>query len=126
MGTRKNIIDAATMKLCALALVSSLAVSAAFVPSTGVNRLSSPSRLSGRGPRNELRMADKVSVFPPPASIFEAASESINSQNQQLAKYGFGATAKAERWNGRHAMFGWFAIILTGYAKSHNLIPNAD
>jgi len=25
-----------------------------------------------------------------------------------LAKYGFGPTVKAERWNGRHAMFGWF------------------
>jgi hypothetical protein len=23
-------------------------------------------------------------------------------------------------------MFGWFAIILTGYAKSHGLIPNPE
>jgi hypothetical protein len=39
---------------------------------------------------------------------------------------GWGVTTKAERWNGRHAMFGWFAIILTGYAKSHGLIPNPE
>ena len=23
-------------------------------------------------------------------------------------------------------MFGWFAIVLTGYAKSHGLLPGAD
>ena len=30
-----------------------------------------------------------------------------------LAKYGFGLTVKCERWNGRHAMFGWAFIIAT-------------
>ena len=40
-----------------------------------------------------------------------------------LAKYGFGPTVKAERWNGRHAMFGWLAIIATGYAKAHGFFP---
>ena len=39
---------------------------------------------------------------------------------------GWGPTTKAERWNGRHAMFGWFALIMTGYAKAHNLIPDGD
>lgn len=39
---------------------------------------------------------------------------------------GWGPTTKAERWNGRHAMFGWVALIATGYAKSHGLIPNPD
>merc|ERR1711934_316153 len=43
-----------------------------------------------------------------------------------LAKYGFGPTVKAERWNGRHAMFGWLAIIATGYAKGHGWFPNPD
>jgi hypothetical protein len=43
-----------------------------------------------------------------------------------FAKYGWGPTAKAERWNGRHAMFGWLMIIATGYCQNNHLIPNAD
>ena len=39
---------------------------------------------------------------------------------------GWGPTTKAERWNGRHAMFGWIALLATGYAKGHGLIPNGD
>jgi hypothetical protein len=39
---------------------------------------------------------------------------------------GVGPTTKAERWNGRHAMFGWVALLATAYVKSHGLIPNAD
>jgi hypothetical protein len=41
-------------------------------------------------------------------------------------KMGWGPTTKAERWNGRHAMFGWVALIATGYAKGHGLFPNAE
>lgn len=41
-----------------------------------------------------------------------------------LAKNGFGPSVKAERWNGRHAMFGWFMILLSGYMKSHGLFPD--
>jgi len=41
-----------------------------------------------------------------------------------LAKYGFGPSVKAERWNGRHAMFGWLAIVATGYAKAHGFFPD--
>jgi len=41
-----------------------------------------------------------------------------------LAKYGFGPTVKAERWNGRHAMFGWLAIVATAYAKGHGFFPD--
>ena len=44
----------------------------------------------------------------------------------EFSKRGFGPTTKAERWNGRHAMFGWVVILATGYAQSHNLIPNFD
>jgi len=43
-----------------------------------------------------------------------------------LAKNGWGLTAKAERWNGRHAMFGWVVIVASAFAKSHGLIPDAD
>jgi hypothetical protein len=27
---------------------------------------------------------------------------------------------------GRHAMFGWIALLVTGYCKGHGLIPQAD
>ena len=42
-----------------------------------------------------------------------------------MAKYGFGPSVKAERWNGRHAMFGWAVILATCYAEGHGLFPNA-
>ncbi len=48
------------------------------------------------------------------------------ADNPWPAKYGFGPSVKAERWNGRHAMFGWFMIIMTGYAKTHGWFPDAD
>ena len=41
-----------------------------------------------------------------------------------VAKYGFGPSVKAERWNGRHAMFGWFMIVGTAYAKGHGFFPD--
>jgi hypothetical protein len=44
----------------------------------------------------------------------------------ELASRGLGVTTNAERWNGRHAMFGLFFIVLTAYFKGHGLIPDAD
>ena len=44
----------------------------------------------------------------------------------ELAARGLGITTNAERWNGRHAMFGMFAIVFTAYMKGHGLIPDAD
>lgn len=58
--------------------------------------------------------------------VFESAQNEFAKEFPEYSKYGWGPTAKAERWNGRHAMFGWAAIIATGYAQAHNLIPNAD
>jgi len=56
--------------------------------------------------------------------LFDSATSKFADEFPWLAKYGFGPTVKAERWNGRHAMFGWAAILATGYAKSHGLFPN--
>jgi hypothetical protein len=42
-----------------------------------------------------------------------------------LAKYGFGLTVKCERWNGRHAMFGWAFIIATALCKKYGVFPDA-
>ena len=44
----------------------------------------------------------------------------------ELAARGLGVTTNAERWNGRHAMFGLFFIALTAFFKGHGLIPDAD
>ncbi|CAN0148442.1 unnamed protein product [Scytosiphon promiscuus] len=58
--------------------------------------------------------------------VFESAQTEFAEEFPEYSKYGWGPTAKAERWNGRHAMFGWAAIIATGYCQAHNLIPNAE
>lgn len=43
-----------------------------------------------------------------------------------FAERGWGASVKAERWNGRHAMFGFLVLVLTGYCKGHGLLPDAS
>mmetsp|Transcript_5961 Transcript_5961/g.12448 ORF Transcript_5961/g.12448 Transcript_5961/m.12448 type:complete len:227 (-) Transcript_5961:187-867(-) len=49
-----------------------------------------------------------------------------NEEYPQLAKWGWGPSVQAEKWNGRHAMFGWVFICATAYAKGHGLIPNPE
>ncbi|EME27634.1 uncharacterized protein Gasu_47790 [Galdieria sulphuraria] len=58
--------------------------------------------------------------------IFRQAMKDFASEYPDFVSRGLGVTSKAERWNGRHAMFGLLAIVLTGYAKGHGWIPNAD
>jgi hypothetical protein len=60
------------------------------------------------------------------ASVFEEGMSNFKADYPWLAKYGFGPSVKAERWNGRHAMFGWLAICATAYAKSEGWFPNPD
>lgn len=60
------------------------------------------------------------------ATVFDDGMATFKADYPWLAKYGFGPTVKAERWNGRHAMFGWLAIIATGYAKAHGWFPTPD
>jgi hypothetical protein len=59
-------------------------------------------------------------------SVFDKAVKEWAAEYPAAYNAGWGPTTKAERWNGRHAMFGWIALIATGYAKGHGLIPNAD
>lgn len=59
-------------------------------------------------------------------SVFDNAVEDWSKTYPVPYSLGWGPTTKAERWNGRHAMFGWVALLLTGYAKGHGLIPNPD
>jgi len=59
------------------------------------------------------------------STAFDTGMNTFNAEFPWLAKNGFGPSVKAERWNGRHAMFGWVAILMTGYAKSHGFFPDA-
>lgn len=58
--------------------------------------------------------------------VYENAQKEWESEFSPLAKWGWGPSVQAEKWNGRHAMFGWFFICATAYAKAHGLIPDAD
>ncbi|GAX20607.1 hypothetical protein FisN_3Hh542 [Fistulifera solaris] len=58
--------------------------------------------------------------------IFEDATADWAKQFPAFAKYGWGPSVQAEKWNGRHAMFGWFFICATAYCKGHGLIPDAE
>jgi len=92
------------------ALVAALLVMAsAFGPA---------SRVSVRARPTELKMI--------PKDLFTNAVKEWKEMYPMAYNAGWGPTTKAERWNGRHAMFGWIALLATGYAKSHGLIPNAD
>lgn len=59
-------------------------------------------------------------------SVFDDAMADFKKSYPYAYNAGWGPTTKAERWNGRHAMFGWVALIATGYAKAHGLIPNPE
>eukprot|EP00518_Triparma_eleuthera_P005234 CAMPEP_0182452818 /NCGR_PEP_ID=MMETSP1319-20130603/149_1 /TAXON_ID=172717 /ORGANISM="Bolidomonas pacifica, Strain RCC208" /LENGTH=203 /DNA_ID=CAMNT_0024650691 /DNA_START=70 /DNA_END=681 /DNA_ORIENTATION=- len=59
-------------------------------------------------------------------TVFDKGMSEWKEEYPQFAKFGWGPSTKAERWNGRHAMFGWVVICATAYAKGHNLIPDAD
>jgi len=58
--------------------------------------------------------------------VYEEAVSDWENQFPQFAKYGWGPSVQAEKWNGRHAMFGWFFICASAYCKGHGLIPDAD
>lgn len=58
--------------------------------------------------------------------IFQDATADWAKQFPSFAKYGWGPSVQAEKWNGRHAMFGWFFICASAYCKGHGLIPDAD
>jgi len=60
------------------------------------------------------------------SSDFDKAVTDWEEEFPDFAKWGWGPSVQAEKWNGRHAMFGWFFICATAYAKGHGLIPDAD
>jgi len=60
------------------------------------------------------------------ADTFSQGMDQFKSLVPEIASNGWGVSAKAERWNGRHAMFGWVFIIATGYMQKEGLFPDAD
>ena len=67
-----------------------------------------------------------LNVVGQPPEVYEDAIAEWEKQFPAFAKWGWGPSVQAEKWNGRHAMFGWFFICATAYCKGHGLIPNAD
>jgi Chlorophyll A-B binding protein len=57
---------------------------------------------------------------------FVKAMEDYKTQYAPFAERGWGATVKAERWNGRHVMFGWLMLVGTAYAKAHGMLPEGN
>ncbi|CAN8073715.1 unnamed protein product [Agarophyton chilense] len=55
--------------------------------------------------------------------VFLDAMEEYKKEYPAFAARGWGATVKAERWNGRHAMFGFVMLVATAYCKGHGLLP---
>lgn len=72
------------------------------------------------GSKAVLRSGAKTT---PSMSVFSDATDKFAADYPDFAKYGWGPSTKAERWNGRHAMFGWVMIIGTLYAQKHGLFP---
>jgi hypothetical protein len=70
--------------------------------------------------RNTVRMLENIQ----PA--FVKAMDDYKIQYAPFAKRGWGATVKAERWNGRHVMFGWLMLVGTAYAKAHGMLPEGN
>jgi len=60
------------------------------------------------------------------SQMFEDGMDKFAKDFPGFSKWGWGPTVHAEKWNGRHAMFGWFFICCTAYFKGHGLIPDAN
>lgn len=71
-------------------------------------------------PRAAVTMLDNIQP------MFTKAMADYKDEYGPFAKRGWGATSKAEVWNGRHAMFGWLMIIGTAEARNHGLMPDGN
>lgn len=58
------------------------------------------------------------------AALMNAAMDKFKADYPGFAAKGWGPSVKAERWNGRHAMFGWAMIIGTAQAQALGYIPD--
>jgi len=96
------------------ALVIGASATNAFAPAT-------PFAVKSASPVQSASSLDLIK-----SSVFEDGMADWETEYPDFAKWGWGPSVQAEKWNGRHAMFGWFFICATAYAKGHGLIPDAD
>jgi len=101
--------------LRSLAALSLLAGASAFAPAPNAFTAS-------RASTTEVGMWNPTNS----GDLWNGAMAQWNEEFPQLAKWGWGPSVQAEKWNGRHAMFGWFFLCVTAYAKGHGLIPNPE
>lgn len=92
-----------------ITLLASLGVVSAFSPNK---------------PVTSQKLSSSLNIAAP--EVYEEAQAKWEEEFSPLVKYGWGPTVHAEKWNGRHAMFGWVFICATAYAKGHGLIPDMD
>jgi len=96
-------------------LCLSAGMASAFVPGTSFTAMQ-PAVVSRTAPSTSLEAAN----------VFDDAMKDWEVEYPKFAKWGWGPSVHAEKWNGRHAMFGWLFIVGTAYAKGHGLIPNPE
>lgn len=58
--------------------------------------------------------------------VYEKAQAEWAEEFGPLAQWGWGPSVHAEKWNGRHAMFGWVMICASAYAQGHGLLPEGS
>nr|7Y7B_8 Chain 8, ACPI-8 [Chroomonas placoidea]7Y8A_8 Chain 8, ACPI-8 [Chroomonas placoidea] len=108
---------ARTLLLAACAASASAFAPGSFAPMGLRGSTAAVSRPMARAGLSSVSMA---------ANPMTNAIEEFAESAPELASRGLGVTTNAERWNGRHAMFGIFAIVMTAYFKGHGLIPDAE
>jgi len=72
------------------------------------------------------RQDTSLNVYGMNSDTFDKAMAEFEADYPGFSKWGWGPSVHAEKWNGRHAMFGWLFICATAYAKGHGLFPSAD
>jgi hypothetical protein len=70
------------------------------------------------------RAAVSMTMSTNESSWSDKAMTAFKNDYPFLAKYGFGLSVKCERWNGRHAMFGWAMIFATAACKKYGVFPD--
>lgn len=102
-----------------MAFVSSIALRSSLATST-INATSTfgTTVRAARVAKSSISMG---TVLP----MFTKAMADYKKDYAPFADRGWGATVKAERWNGRHAMFGFLVMVITGYCKGKGILPPA-
>ena len=93
-------------------LVSALCLTAASAFVAPASKVSAPKTVVKSTPGEQ------------PGGFMPMATETFAKDFPVFNSYGWGVSTKAERWNGRHAMFGWLVIIATSECQKWGLFPD--